>query len=161
VRGRRSSRTVGDDLVVSDLQPPDQDEVRALILAGLGEHWGHIDESLNPDLVDIGGTYRDGRTVVLRRAGSIVATGTIVPRDRATAEILRMSVSADHRRTGLGRRVIDELMTTARAWGVAAVVLETSAHWDEVVSFYRSCGFAITHHEAGPYGRDTWLRRET
>lgn len=71
-----------------------------------------------------------------------------------------MSVAADRRRVGLGRLVVEELMTTAQNWGATAVVLETSAHWPEVVSFYRSCGFAITHHHAGPFGQDTWFRRE-
>lgn len=97
--------------------------------------------------------------MVVRRAGSIVATATIVPRHPSTTEILRMSVSADHRRVGLGRLVVEELLTTAQDWGATAVVLETSARWHEVVSFYRSCGFAITHHDAGSFGQDTWFRR--
>lgn len=145
---------------VSDFEPTDQDAVRSLILVGLGEHWGHIDEALNPDLTDIGATYGHGRTVVVRRAGVIVATGTIVLRDPSTAEILRMSVAADHRRVGLGRLVVKELLKTAQDWGAIAVVLETSTHWDEVVSFYRACGFAITHHDAGSFGQDSWFRRE-
>ncbi|MEI7754467.1 MAG: GNAT family N-acetyltransferase [Actinomycetota bacterium] len=102
------------DADVSEFQPGDQDAVRSLILAGLGEHWGHIDESLNPDLADIASTYGHGRTLVVRRTGEIVATGTIVPRDESTAEILRMSVAADQRRSGLGRLVVEELLRTAR-----------------------------------------------
>ena len=101
-----------------------------------------------------------GRTVVVRLAGDVVATGTIVPRDESTAEIHRMSVAADHRRFGLGRLVAEELVRTARDWNATAVVLETSTDWNEVVSFYQSCRFAITHHEAGPFGEDTWFRRE-
>ena len=148
------------DADVSEFQPGDQDAVRSLILAGLGEHWGHIDESLNADLADIASTYGHGRTVVFRRAGEIVATGTIVPRDESTAEILRMSVAADHRRSGLGRLVVEELVRTARDWGATAVVLETSTDWKEVVSFYQLCSFAITHRETGSFGEDTWFRRE-
>ncbi len=47
----------------------------SLILVGLSEHWGHIDKTLNPDLIDIGASYSHGRTVVVRRAGLIVASG--------------------------------------------------------------------------------------
>lgn len=148
------------DVEVSDFQPGDQDAVRSLILGGLGEHWGHIDETLNLDLADIAASYGHGRTVVVRRAGSIVGTGTVVPRDPSSAEILRMSVAADHRRVGLGRLIVEELLKTAQDWGATAVVLETSAHWHEVVSFYKSCGFAVTHHDAGAFGQDTWFRRE-
>ena len=39
-------------------------------------------------------------------------------------------------------------------------VLETSAGWDEVVTFYERCGFALTHHDEGAYGRDAWFARE-
>ncbi len=148
------------EVEVSDFQPTDQAAVRWLILVGLGEHWGRIDETLNPGLDDIGATYGHGRTIVVRRGEDIVATGTVVPRDPSTAEILRMSVAADHRRYGLGRLVVEELLRTARGWGATAVVLETSTHWKEVVSFYRACGFAITHREAGSFGEDTWFRRE-
>ena len=148
------------DAYLSDFHAADQDAVRSLILAGLGQHWGHIDESLNPDLADIGSSYGHGRTVVVRRAGEIVATGTVVPRDESTAEILRMSVAADQRRFGLGRLVVEELVRTARDWGATAVMLETSTAWHEVVSFYQSCCFTITQHEDGPFGENTWLRRE-
>lgn len=98
------------DADVSVFRPGDQDVVRSLILEGLGEHWGHIDESLNLDLADIASTYGHGRTAVVRLAGEVVATGTVVPRDESTAEILRMSVAADHRRFGLGRLVVEELV---------------------------------------------------
>ena len=145
---------------VGDFRPTDQAAVRSLILVGLGEHWGNVDETLNPDLDDIGAAYGHGRTVVVRHGSDIVATGTVVPRDPSTAEVCRMSVAADHRRVGLGRLVVEELLGTARDWGATAVVLETSTSWNEVVSFYRSCGFAITHHEAGTFGEDTWFRRE-
>jgi hypothetical protein len=36
--------TLGE-VKLSDFEPDDQDEVRWLILAGRGEHWGHIDEA--------------------------------------------------------------------------------------------------------------------
>jgi GNAT superfamily N-acetyltransferase len=145
---------------VSDFQPSDQDVVRSLILVGLEERWGHLDETLNSDLNDIGASYGRGRTIVVRLAGLIVATGTIVERERSTAEILRMSVAADRRRAGLGQLVVEELVATSREWGATAVVLETSACWQDAVSFYRSCGFVTTHHEIGPFGRDTWFRRD-
>ena len=144
---------------VRDFDRGDQDAVRALILAGLREHWGELDETLNPDLDDIGSTYGHGRTLVGCTDGHIVATGSIVPRDAATAEILRISVHASRRRSGLGRAIVDELMATARRWGAAVVVLETSSDWRETVAFYRSCRFVITHHEQGPYCQNTWFRR--
>jgi len=144
---------------ITDFEPGDQYEVRSLILTGLGEHWGHIDETVNPDLDDIATSYGAGRTVVMRVEGEIVATGTVIPFDPFTAKICRMSVAVAYRRHGLGRLLVAELEATARRWGATAVVLETTARWDEVVAFYRSCGFAITHTATGPFGEDTWFRK--
>jgi SAM-dependent methyltransferase/GNAT superfamily N-acetyltransferase len=144
---------------IADFRPGDQDEVRSLILTGLGEHWGHIDETVNPDLDDIAASYGHGRTVVVRIEGEIVATGTVIPLDSSTAKVLRMSVAAAHRRYGLGRLLVDELEATARGWGATTVVLETTSAWQDVAAFYRSCGYAVTHRSTGPFGEDTWFRK--
>lgn len=137
----------------------DQPEVTALILGGLAEHWGDVDESLNPDVHDLSGAYPDGRTVVAARGDRIVGTGTVFPVGDRTAEIRRMSVAPDCRRAGVGRALVDALVDTAGDWDVDMVVLETSAHWDAVVAFYLRCGFVLTHHVDGQFGRDAWFAR--
>jgi putative acetyltransferase len=142
---------------VRELQPDLQDAVRSLILAGLEEHWGPVDPSLNRDLDDLAATYNDGTVLVACDGGRVVGTGTVVPRDGITAEIVRMSVVSAYRRTGLGRRLVEDLVETARAWGMTRIVLETSAHWTDVVLFYERCGFELTHFETGEFGRDAWF----
>lgn len=144
----------------ADLTRADHDEVRDLILAGLRDHWGSVDASLNPDLDDMLTTYADGRTIVGKAAdGRIIATGTVVPRTPDTAEIVRMSVVADTRRTGTGRAVVEELVETAAGWGATRAILETTSAWIDVVAFYLSCGFSITHTADSPFGEDTWFER--
>lgn len=141
-----------------ELTPENHAAIRRLILEGLAEHWGPLDESLNPDLDDLFASYPNGRTVVARRGLGIIGTGTLVPRSTTTAEIVRMSVARAERRNGIGRAIVDELLDTARRWRVAAVILETSTVWPEVVAFYCSCGFSITHTELGDFGENTWFR---
>ena len=68
-----------------------------------------------------------------------------------------MSVALAYRRTGTGRRLVDELVECARRWGMDRVVLETSARWIEAIEFYVRCGFAQTHFEDGAFGRDAWF----
>lgn len=142
---------------VHELRPDLHDAVRSLILAGLAEHWGTVDPSLNRDLDDIGASYADGLTLVACRDDRVVGTGTVVRRDGATAEIVRMSVAPECRRSGLGRRLVQSLVEAARSWDVMRVVLETSAHWTEVVQFYERCGFTLTHFEDAKDGRDAWF----
>jgi len=142
---------------VHDLRADEQEAVRSLILAGLEEHWGSVDPTLNSDLDDLAKTYAAGRVLVASDDACVVGTGTVIRRDDTTAEIVRMSVASGFRRTGLGRRLVTDLVATARSWGTSRVVVETSAHWTDVVEFYKRCGFTPTHFESGAFGRDAWF----
>jgi GNAT superfamily N-acetyltransferase len=148
------------DVHLRDLAPDDAEAVKALILAGLAQHWGTMDESLNPDLDDLAAAHPGSRTVVAcDREGRIIGTGTVIPRDATIAEIVRMSTDAAWRGRGVGRLVLSELVATARSWGAARVVLETTATWTATVAFYERHGFRVTHHEDGPFGLDAWFER--
>ena len=68
-----------------------------------------------------------------------------------------MSVASAHRRSGVGRLLVDELVAVAQRWGVERVVLETTASWTEVVHFYERNGFTLTHFADGDFGRDAWF----
>jgi GNAT superfamily N-acetyltransferase len=156
----------------------DQQAVRALVLAGLLEHWGvepDPDAGWNADLDDIAGSYADGVTLVAVAASGesstsaaspgrqIVGTGTIVPRSPDTAQIVRMSVDSAWRSRGIGALLVEALVALAADGDLGGelrrVVLETTADWHRTVAFYERCGFAITHHVDGAFGRDAWFER--
>lgn len=156
--GRPPTLAPGWHYLWKDFTPADQPETSSLIAAGLAENWGAaVDDSLNPDLDDIAAIYGHGRTIVHRDLDGIAATGTLVPHDEKSAEIVRMSVRRDRRRAGLGRAAVAELIATAKSWGIQRVILETTSDWANVVSFYQQCGFTITHETNGEFGRDTWF----
>ena len=142
---------------VCELCPSQHDAVRALVLDGLREHWGTLDPALNSDLDDLSRAYPGGTTLVACHRGDVVATGTLCRRDGNSAQIVRMSVAVYHRRTGVGQRLTEALIETARGWSVDRVVLETSAAWTEVVQFYTRCGFTLTHYDDGEFGSDAWF----
>lgn len=163
--GRCDTWPVPADLAAAvalrDVSPADQAAVRALVLAGLAERWGEVDAALNPDLDDIATAFAGGRTLVGELDGSVVATGTLLPRGGGRAEILRMSVDRNLRRHGIGRRILDELLATARRWpGVRTVVLETTSSWTDAVAFYRSYGFRPIDEADRGRGCDTWFALE-
>lgn len=135
-----------------------QPAARALILRGLGEHWGFIDESLNPDLTDIAQTFSAGCFLVGVDGETLIATGAYLPfgNPRAHAmQISRMSVSREHRRGGLGTAMLEALLDHARAAGYRQAVLETTETWHEVIAFYLRNGFEVTHRADG----DVWFQR--
>jgi GNAT superfamily N-acetyltransferase len=154
---RQTGPVSAADLDIHVLRLAEQAAVRSLILAGLSEHWGTVDPALNRDLDHQASTYADGTVLVASDGPAVVGTGTIVRRDALSAEVVRMSVAAEYRRIGLGRRLVDAMIEIARGWGMKRIVLETTAEWTEVVEFYVRCGFTLTHFEAGTFGRDAWF----
>jgi len=139
------------------MRPDEQEAVRSLILEGLREHWGTIDPALNRDLDDLTTADSDRLVLVATDGPQLVGTGTVVRRDERCAEVVRMSIDAAHRRAGIGRLLIDELVATARRWGCERAVLETTASWTDVVQFYERSGFSLTHFTDGQFGRDAWF----
>ena len=122
-------------------RPRDQQAARSLILRGLGEHWGEVDGSLNPDLDDLGDTYSPGYFVVAWAGDSLVGTGGFLPLSETAVQIHRMSVSSERTRQGIGSIILVNLLSTARGRAFARVVLETTETWTEVISFYERHGF--------------------
>ena len=138
-----------DDITIRNFEPRDQSQAQELILSGLQEHWGFRDPSKNPDLRDIGRSFRDGAFLVACEGARIVGTGALKPRTATVAEIVRMSVAVDRRRRGIGGMILHSLVDRARRARVEQIVLETTETWSDVIRFYLTHGFRITHHEAG------------
>ena len=134
---------------ISHFKPTDQETVQQLINQGLGEHWGSVDPTYNPDLYDIAETYKNDVFLVARCGQRIIGTGALVTRSDQVGEIVRMSVAQDQRRQGIGNLILNELIETARKKGFSKIILETTETWKEVVAFYLAYGFEITHHQGG------------
>lgn len=122
-------------------RPEDQQAARTLILRGLAERWGELDQTKNPDLEDIARHYADGVFLVAEIGGQIVATGALIPERQGVGRIVRMSVARARRRRGLGRQMLYALLEWARVLGYQRLVLETTATWTDAIAFYRAHGF--------------------
>lgn len=129
----------------------DQDGVRRLILAGLGEHFGAVDERLNPDLDDIWAGYvRPGHLVVVAEIGDeLVGTGTLISERPGVGRLVRMSVSSRHRRHGIGRALVAHLVERARERGYRRLLIETNDDWHDAIGLYQACGFVEEERSAG------------
>jgi len=119
-----------------------QSAVRDLILRGLSEHWGSIDESLNPDLSDIAEAYASGHFVVAYIDRRLVGTGGFLPLSTVAIEIRRMSVDSKFRRRGVASSILENLISHATERGYLCAKLETTAEWNQAISFYEQFGFS-------------------
>ncbi len=134
---------------IRPFHPTDQPAAKALILAGLVEHWGWLDPTANPDLDDIATSYVDAVFLVGYEGERLVATGALLPEGEQAGRIVRMSVDGRERRKGYGRVLLHALLEKARELGYTQVVLETTATWADAIQFYKANGFRRTHEADG------------
>lgn len=128
-------------VTIRPFHPQDQHAAKTLILDGLAAHWGFLDPTLNPDLDDIARNYAHGRFLVAKLGSQLVGTGAIIPEAPGVWRVVRMSVSKNHRRQGIGRQLLDALIEEAKARNARQIVLETTATWHDAIAFYTQYGF--------------------
>lgn len=89
------------------------------------------------------GTFErpNGAFLLLLRDGKAIAGGAFKRFDAYTAEFKRIWTSADLRRQGLGRKVLDELEAQALARGYDRVFLTTGFRQPEANALYLGAGF--------------------
>lgn len=147
-------------MIIRKFESKDQVPVKALILSGLGEYFGFIDETLNPDLNDIVLSFFDGCFLVGEIEGEIVATGGYKSFDDQIIKIERVSVHSKFRRHGLASQLFNALISKAKKAGYKRVVLETTSDWDKAIKFWLKNGFQITHIDDSGEWSETWFERE-
>ncbi len=132
-----------DTVTIRPFHLEDQSAVRALILAGLEEHWGVLDLTKNPDLDDIAASYGDAIFLTAWIGDQLVGTGALVHEAEGVARIVRMSVTGSMRRRGVGKALLARLCKEAETAGYRQIVLETTSEWQDAIVFYTRFGFRV------------------
>jgi len=140
---------VNFNVVVAPLNSEDISAARQLLIDGLEERWGSYTAHFNPDVEAFPATYDAALVLVAKESDRIIGTGTLKLLEPHRAEIVRMSVTRAHRRSGVGSRILGDLLNLARQHGVREVVLEITSTWDSAMSFYVQQGFRRTHEQDG------------
>jgi GNAT superfamily N-acetyltransferase len=83
----------------------------------------------------------DGRTrVAIRADGAAVGFVTSLSTDGSVLEVVDLFVDPDWMRRGVARRLMRDLVQTARLAGIARIEVTANRHAD---GFYRSAGFVV------------------
>lgn len=127
----------------------DQAEARRIILEGLGDHFGTIDQNLNHDLDDIMTTYTKAghEFIVAELEAWMVGTGALLYEDNNRGRIVRVSVNPKFRNRGYGEAIVKHLIRLGQKNGLGQIVVETNQDWISAIDLYQKCGFQ-------PYDRD-------
>ncbi|MFC1975568.1 GNAT family N-acetyltransferase [Chloroflexota bacterium] len=136
-------------LVIRPFEPHDQDAARRLILTGLGEHFGYIDETCNPDIDDIRANYLETSHafIVAEIEAELVGTGALLTKQENMGRIVRMSVSRSYRRQGIGGALVSHLLDLARQRGWTQILVSTEPDWEDAIGFYNESGFTETKRD--------------
>jgi putative acetyltransferase len=88
------------------------------------------------------------RFVIAYMRGVAAGCGGLVTVSPGVGEIKRMWVRPEHRRAGVGRRILSALERQAQRLGLTVVILETGLRQPEAIGLYEGAGFTRTE----PYG---------
>jgi len=93
--------------------------------------------------------------VAVDEVGEIVGFGSLSPYKERPAYFTTVEdsvyVRADHRGTGVGRRLLEELVRLAQQFGYHSIIARVVGGHDASISLHRRCGFEIvgTEREVG------------
>ena len=123
------------------------------VVALLGEHLAGMLQSSPPGSVyalDLSGLQAPGIAFFVAWQGDApVGFGALKHLDQATGELKSMRTAPAHLRQGIGARMLEHLLSLARARGYRRVSLETGAVLVSWLLFERLLGVPLPH---GPLG---------
>ena len=127
------------DIIDFDIQY--QDQAAQVINTGLGEHFGYVDVSKNPDLFDIARSYQDGHFLLAVKDRVVLATGALISLDAAIGQVVRMHTKSSWRGRGLAAGILQRLETQASLIGHSKIILDTEPDWADAIGFYQKMGY--------------------
>ena len=133
---------MSDSIRIIEFNAVHQDAAAKLINTGLGERFGYVDESMNPDLFDIKSSYRKGDFLLAFDGDLLVGTGSLMPINEEVGQIARMHTAAEYRRRGVASRLLGALEKLAAVRGMRSLILETNLDWNDASAFYLSHGYS-------------------
>jgi GNAT superfamily N-acetyltransferase len=132
-------------LTFREFRREDEVELRKLIQNGLGQRFGFIDETLNPDLHTLYDYYTThGVTfLVVETDQTMIGCGALIRENGSheVARIVRVSVRQDYQGQGIGRAISHRLIEAAKTQDFKRLLVETNADWDSALRLYQSLGF--------------------
>lgn len=134
---------MAEPLLIRKFTAADQVAAAEVITLGLGERWGHIDRTKNPDLYDIAEMFSAGCFLVGEIDDELIATGAYLPEvgTSGTVRMQRMSVLKIYRGRGYGKQMLRALEQHAKESGNTHAVLETTESWLDAIQFYLGQGY--------------------
>jgi len=114
------------------------------------------------DLLDIENHYlnNNGWFVIGETDGRLITMGALRKIDDHIAEIKRMRTQPAMQGKGIGKKILELLITKAKELGYTEIILETSDRQPAAQKIYANFGFAAYQTEAIRGLNCTWYRKD-
>lgn len=134
------------EMVIREALASEMDEVRA----AYGEYANWMGEDLNfqgfeEELRNLPGYYArpKGCLLVAKTKKELAGTVAVRPLGDGICEMKRLFVREKYRGRGLGRQLVDRVLSEARAIGYQRMRLDTLAKMTAAMTLYKSAGFVV------------------
>ena len=129
----------------------DAHDARRIVFSVLEEFGLSPDPCLtDADLEDIESNYRDNGgsfKVIIGRDGQLIGCGGILRLTDDECELRKMYLRPEARGRGIGKAILNELLSAARDLGFRRVVLETASVLEAAIRLYQRAGFQPVPHD--------------
>ncbi len=159
------------DILIRPIQPTDNAAIAKIIRTSM-EEFGvdkpgtvYFDKETD-HLFELFQSTPDSYYMVAEKQGAILGGAGIFPTHAlpaGTCELVKMYLSKDARRQGLGRKLIDQCIDHARTLGYTQVYLETMPELKQAISVYEKFGFRYLDAAMGNSGHcfcNVWMLLE-
>ena len=131
-------------IAVRAVAADDADRLRAFFArVPEGDRTFFREDVLAPGVVEQWSADRHARRLVAVDDGAVVGYGAVLPGIAWSSHVgeIRLVVSPDHRRRGLGRRLADAAVGEATGLGLTKLVVEVVAEQEATVAMFSAMGF--------------------
>lgn len=159
-----------DDIIIRSLSPADNAAIASIIRMSLEEFGANKPGTVYFDdttdhLYELFEAHKGSAYFVAEKDGRILGGAGIFPTEalpEGTCELVKMYLDRSARGAGLGRRMIDHCLETARALGYTSIYLETMPELKQAIRVYEKFGFSLLGEPMGNTGHsgcDIWMHR--
>lgn len=126
------------------------------------ECWKFINYCLKTDLMEISKSYMYNDSChmwVAEWHGRIVGMVGLIADEKqkpGVAEVQRMTVSSSCRKMGVGRKLLEELLSYAKQQRLKRIVLTTTSAQAPAIGLYKKYGFSLVGVSVTLSSKDTW-----
>jgi GNAT superfamily N-acetyltransferase len=128
----------------------DLEHINAIVRAAYSPYIDRIGKLPASTTTDFGPLIESAHVFIAELSGEIVALVVLTPHGDSL-ELSSLSVRPDRQRQGLGRLLVSFAEQRATTLGFEALSLYTNARLEELIRYYRRCGFEVTdrRHDQG------------